>query len=330
MELMSGVPEPPWGMTWGPAGDLFFGNADRRIWVIPAAGAPHAVTAAVAEELSHRLPWPLPGGRALLYTVRKRLWTWGDEAVVAQALPSGRPKVVLENAVDARYLPSGHLVFLRQGTVFAVPFDTDRLEVRGTPVAVLAPVAQALTAAHVFDITGAGQFAVSTQGTLAWVTNPTVPDLSSQVVMVGRRGEIAPLPGSPRNVGSVRISPDGRRLALEVGTSSGFGIWIYDVGRGSLHPVMREGEAQWCAWSPDGRLFFGWLHDGRRSVASLPADSDGTVRPQVLLSAPYVFPATFTPAGNLIGVRDDREIVSLSVEDGHARIAPLNHTGQAA
>ena len=176
MELMAGVPEPPWGMAWGPAGDLFFGNADRRIWVIPSTGAPHAVTAAGAEELSHRLPWPLPGGHALLYTVRKRLWTWGDEEVVAQALPSGRPKVLLEDAADARYVPTGHLVFMRQGTLFAVPFDVDRLEVRGKSVAVLAPVAQALTAAHVFDITGAGQFAVSTQGTLAWVPNPSVPD----------------------------------------------------------------------------------------------------------------------------------------------------------
>lgn len=330
MELMSGVPEPPWGMAWGPAGDVFFGNTDRRIWVIPTTGAPHAVTAAGAEELSHRLPWPLPGGHALLYTVRKRLWTWGDEEVVAQALPTGRPKVVLENAADARYVPSGHLVFLRHGTLFAVPFDLDRLEARGAPVAVLAPVAQALTAAHVFDITGAGQFAVSTQGTLAWVARPTVPDPGGQVVKVSRRGEVAALPGSPRNVGPVRPSRDGRRLALEVGTGSGLGIWVYDVDRGSVHPVIREGEAQWCAWSPDGRLFFGWLHDGRRSVASIPANSDGTARPQVFLSAPYVFPASFTPGGDLIGVRDDREIVSLSAENGHARIVPLNHAGQAA
>jgi serine/threonine-protein kinase len=330
MELMSGVPEPPWGMAWGPAGDLFFGNSDRCIWVIPPTGASHAVTAAGADELSHRLPWPLPGGHALLYTVRKRLWTWGDEAVVVQALPTGRPKVLIENAADARYVPTGHLVFLRQGTLFAVPFDVDRLEVRGAPVAVLAPVAQALTAANVFDITGAGQFAVSSRGTLAWVTNPAVPDLSSQVVKVGRGGEVSPLPASPRNVGAVRLSRDGRLLALEVGTRSGIGIWIYDVDRGSLHPVMREGEAQWCAWSPDGRLFFGWLRDGRRSVAAIPANSDGSARPQVFLSAPYVFPASFTPGGDLIGVRDDREIVSLSAQNGHARVEPLNQTGQAA
>jgi len=330
MELMSGVPEPPWGMAWGPVGDVFFGNADRCIWVVPPTGAPHAVTSAGAEELSHRLPWPLPGGHALLYTVRKRLWTWGDEEVVVQALPAGRPKVLLENAADARYVPTGHLVFLRQGTLFAVPFDVGRLEVRGAPVAVLAPVAQALTAAHVFDITGAGQFAISTRGTLAWVTNPPVPDLTSQLVKVNRRGEVAPLSASPPNVGSVRLSRDGRRLALEVGTRSGLGIWIYDVDRGSLHPVLREGEAQWCAWSPDGRLFFGWLRGGRRSVAALPSNADGTAQPQVFLSAPYVFPAAFTPGGDLIGVRDDREIVSLSAENGHARIAPLNHTGQAA
>ena len=329
MEIMPGVAEPPWGMAWSDTGDLYFGHADRRIWVIPERGSPRAVTAVEAEEVSHRLPWPLPGGRALLYTVRKRLWTWGDEEVVAQALPTGRPKVVLEDAVDARYLPTGHLVFLRRGTLFAVPFDADRLEVRGAPVAVLAPVAQALEAIHAFDVTGAGQFAFSTRGALAWLRGLAVVAPERSLVTVDRRGLVAPLLSAPRAGWSVRLSPDGRQLALELGTSSELGIWIYDVDRGSLRPVLRDGEAQWCAWSPDGRLFFGWLHGGRRSVAALPADADGTVRPQVLLSAPYVFPASFTPGGELIGVRDDREIVSLSVENGHARIEPLNQTGQA-
>ena len=73
-----------------------------------------------------RLPFALPGGRALLYTVRKRIWTWGDEQVVVQPLPAGQP-VLLTDAADARYLPTGHLVFLRRGTLWAVPFDLDRL-----------------------------------------------------------------------------------------------------------------------------------------------------------------------------------------------------------
>jgi len=83
----------------------------------------------------------------LLYTVRKRLWSWGDEETVAHTLATGERKVLLRDAADARYVSTGHLVFLRRGQLFAVPFDAERVEVRGTPVAVLDAVAQTLTGA---------------------------------------------------------------------------------------------------------------------------------------------------------------------------------------
>jgi serine/threonine-protein kinase len=174
MDLASGLARPPKGLAWSPGGRLFFGRDDGRIWAIPPDGAPAAVTTVGEAEVGHTLPWPLPGGQALLYTVRKRNYSWGDEEVVAQTLATGQRTVLLRDAADARYLPSGHLVFLRRGQLFAVPFDAERLEKRGPEVPVLDMVAQSLTAGNNHDVTGAGQFAVAATGTLAWVSGPEI------------------------------------------------------------------------------------------------------------------------------------------------------------
>jgi len=84
-------------------------------------------------------------------------------------LATGERKTLLHDGVDARYVPTGHLVFLRQGVLLAVPFDAGRLEVRGEPTPMIEGVAQALTGAHPGNITGAGQFAFAGNGTLAWI-----------------------------------------------------------------------------------------------------------------------------------------------------------------
>jgi len=102
------------------------------------------VTRRLPSEHHHMLPHVLPGDAALLFTVRRHALIWGGDDVVAQSLTTSARKVILQDAVDARYLASGHLVFLRQGTLFGVPFDVKRLETRGTPVPLLSGVVQSL------------------------------------------------------------------------------------------------------------------------------------------------------------------------------------------
>jgi dipeptidyl aminopeptidase/acylaminoacyl peptidase len=150
----------PRGMAWDNAGNLYFAKQwDSRIWVIPAEGAARPVTTLGDGEVAHVLPSLLPGGQVLLFTSKGQLRSWGDEQVVAQTLATGARKWLLTDAADARYLPSGHLVFLRRGQLMAVPFAPDRLETLANPVAVLDSVAQALTVAGDAHATGAGQFA---------------------------------------------------------------------------------------------------------------------------------------------------------------------------
>ena len=325
MDLASGIADPPVGLAWDARGQLFFGQGPLGIWQIPADGAPTAVTTIGDAEVSHVLPYPLRDGRTLLYTVRKRVWSWGDEQIVAHNLATGARKVLLTDAADARYIPTGHLVFLRRATLFAVPFDPERLEVRGPAVAVLDSVAQALTGGRSDNITGAGQFAVAPTGTLAWIRGPVIPYPAAELATVDRRGQVTPLPGDPRSYAQVlRLSPDGRRLAVVVRELTEFGLWLYDLGRDTLTPLARGGDAFWQVWSPDGRrLAFSWRHDGRQSLAVQPAD--GTTAPQPRLAGEFT-PSSWSPDGrHLAGLRSG-DILVATVDGDRPDARPLFET----
>ena len=212
--------------------------------MIDAAGASTPVTTVGEAESSHVLPYSLPGGRVILYTVRKRSLSWGDEQIVAHTLATGTTKVVLTNGADARYVPTGHVVFLRLGVLMAAPFDVERL-VAGTPEAVLDSVSQSLTGGMAEDITGAGQYAFSPTGSLAWIRSSVVPYPDQTLVSVDRRGVVTPLSAlkKPYN-GIVRVSPDGRRLVVTVQTHTGGSVWVYDLERKTLTPINTDGDSE--------------------------------------------------------------------------------------
>jgi serine/threonine-protein kinase len=324
--LASNLPIPA-GMAWDEAGNLYFGGEDDRISVVAASTARRPVTTVGDGEERHLLPWPLPGGKALLFTVRKSGYLWGNEEVVALTLATGQRKRVLSGAADARYLPSGHLVFLRRGTLMAVAFDPGRLEVRGRPEVMLDAVAQALTGSISTVNTGAGQFAIGPDGTLAWIRSPVVEYPDGALVRVDRRGQVTRLPAEARPYGPVvRVSPDGRRLAVTVITSTTGGLWVYNLARRLLTPVHVSGlttSSTW--WSRDGRrLVFNWNPGGRHSLAWASADGSGTL--QVLVRG-QLMPSSSTGDGKLAVVRlDDAagdEVLLATEEDGQTRLAPL-------
>jgi hypothetical protein len=328
VDVATNIPGVPTGLIWDEHGGLLAGR-DGGIWAIPSEGQPSPVTTTGEGSLLHVLPSLLPGGSTLLYTVRNRRLSWGDEEVVGQRLPSGERKVLLTDAADARYVPSGHLVFLRRGTLCAVPFDAERLEKRGREAPVRDRVVQALSAGSMADATGAGQFAVSAAGTLAYLSGPVVAYPQFRLVTVDRHGTVTPVPGaSERSYATwVRLSPDRRRLAVSVRILTEVGLAVIDLTRPApLVPLTTDGEAIWPVWRRGTEeLAFLWIRNGMWALATQPAN--GTAPPQVLMPGP-IYASSVGPDGRIAAVTGG-DIVTVTVEIGKAHVDPLIQTPRA-
>ena len=312
------------GMDWGATGLLAFDQWRGGIWRVRPGSSPEVVTKIQDRELEHMHPRLLPGDTVVLFTVRKRVWTWGDEEVVAQSLLSGKRTVLLHNAADARYVHPGRLLFMRQGKLLAVPFDPATLEVKGEQVTILDGVAQALTASWGPDVTGAGQLAVSSGGALAYIASPLVPFADRRLVTVDRSGRIEPL-GTPARTfaGSLNLSPDGRRLAVRVHSLDDSGLWIYELARGTLTPLTPNGgEAVFARWAPNGRhVAFDWLRSGVSTLAW--QQTDGSAPPEILFRE-ALRPSSWAPDGRGLAVlTQDGRIDVLDVGVSPPQLRPL-------
>ena len=324
--LAEDVGPPPMAMDWGVTGLLIYdrgGPAARTVWKVRAGADPAAVSVLATGELQHITPHLLPGDTAVLFTVRKRAMTWGDDEVVAQVLATGQRKTLLTNATDARYLAPGRLIFMRQGTLFAVPFDPDRLELKGEPVAMLAEVAHSLVSGLDYWATGVGQFAVSAAGDLAYIPGPVLPPPENRLVTVDRTGRVEPLPAPVRSyIGPTRVSHDGRKLAVTIRSLTELGIWIYDLTQQTLTKLTPPGgEFSAPLWTPDGRrIAFRSVQSGVRTVAWQRAEGGA---PPELLVGEFVSPGSWSPDGRELAVVKDAGIWGLEVTVEPPMLRPL-------
>src|SRR5262249_41418156 len=128
------------GGSWGEDGSIIAALAGRAgLSRIPSAGGPPVRITDLGA--TYRWPEVLPGGKAVLYTAVTDLNDFGGVSVEVMSLHDRRRKILQPGGIFGRYLLSGHLVYLHSGTLFAVPFDLDRLEMQSTPVPLLEKVA---------------------------------------------------------------------------------------------------------------------------------------------------------------------------------------------
>ncbi len=267
------VGAPLRGAHWGPNDTVVFADNDPATGVlsVPASGGqPKVLTTpdAAQGERDHWFPFMLPNGRGVLFTIAGEK---PDAARIAVLdLTTGQRKTLIDSGSDARYVSSGHLVYVAAGTLRAVRFDPATLGVLSDPV----PVVDRVMARP----GGAGNFAVSTNGTLIYVASDTGAQIwpSRSLVWVDRQGREEPIPASPRAYASPRLSPDGTRIAMEIRDGEP-AVFIWDLRRKHLQRVTTEAFAERNpVWTADGRLLVSSNRGGVPNVYRVAADGSGT------------------------------------------------------
>ncbi|MHC4191817.1 MAG: TolB family protein [Planctomycetota bacterium] len=224
------------------------------------------------DELWDKYPQILPGGDAVLFTNVNA--QQGRSYIEVFLLETGQRRILLEDGIGVRYVLTGHLVFVRNKTLYAVPFDLDELKVKGTPLPVVESVAVGM---------GSGQFAFSENGTLVYVPAPL--DKRS-LVWIDRTGVVDPVGAPPRPYTSVRVSPDGDHLAFTITHEKDViwdqNIWIFDKARLTLRQLTFDGQSYGGIWMQDSeRLIFTFSpEDWTLSVPMrILADGSGQAEP---------------------------------------------------
>jgi Tol biopolymer transport system component len=275
--------------TWADDGTIFVASA-AGISRVPSGGGTPAplVTSDRSKNERHVLPHALPGARAILFTtVTGREWSTAN--VVLRSVDTGEQRVLVQGGADARYVDTGHLLYVKAGILMAVPFDLGRQQVAGNPVAVVEGVMQSINTPNSGDETGAGQVAVSRSGTLLYLTGGVTPNLESSWEWIERTGSREKVAGVPAGAYVFpRLSPDGLRVAVNVRrpASRVADVWVYDLLRAAPTRLTFEGSNSSPVWSPDGRrVVFSADTEGPSNLYVVNADGSG--KPERLAKSDY-------------------------------------------
>ena len=239
-------------------------------------------------ETSHRWPSFLPGGKTFLFAIEKG--TNPDDAqIVAQSLDTGQRSLLVEGGTYPQYVPAGYLVYVRGGKLMTVPFDTWRLQVTGEAVAAAEDIQESGS--------GGSQFGLSSQGSLVYIPPSRT---ERRLVWVSPDGTERSLAAPARNYDGVRLSPDGRRAAVELDSQ----IWLYDLVRDTLTRFTLEGDLNYDpVWSPDGKRIAFQSHKERK-WGIFCGLVDGGGFEQLASSAYRPFPSSWSPDGQLLAFVD--------------------------
>jgi Tol biopolymer transport system component len=236
--------------SWSESEQILFSGSSPTIQRVSASGGPAvAVTAldASRNEQSHVQPRWLPDGRGLLYVANVAS---GRQDVMVASGDSGKGRVLVEGGNSPRFAPSGHLLFVREKTLLAAPFDLQKLELTGEPF----PVVEALDVAAYGNFRNA-RFDLSQTGTLAYLIDGA-STRSGQLVFVDRQGNATAVFEETGMYLVPRLSPDGGHIVYAaIDAQSGQrNIWIGDLKRGTrTRLTFGMGASTDPIWTPDGQ-----------------------------------------------------------------------------
>ena len=283
------------GATWGADDTIIFGDQWGGLSRIPSGGGePKALIAPDPKKGEIVYAWPeiLPGGATVLFSVGTGA-SFDTARITALNLRTGEKRTLLEGGANARYSPTGHLIYARAGALFGVPFDPERLLLKGSPVPILEGVAWVSN-------TGMANYSFAASGTLVYVPAGGLGE-NRTMVWVDRKGVVEAVPAPPQGYSNPSISPDGRQIAVGIPgpTQSPWDIWTYDLTRDALQRVTFGQDNSSPAWTPDGKriTFRSVIAPGKSGISWIPVDRSGPAEPLLISDLP-VTPGAWTPDGN--------------------------------
>ena len=305
-------------------GDIIFGDTRGLFRVSAAGGKP--VRLAATEEVEQIVSVEvLPQRNAVLFTViptrgnadsSRTMATLSAARIESLDLRTGKRQLVLRGGGQPRYTSTGHLLYASGGTLYAVAFDVEHLRTRGSAVPVL-------------TTQGSLDFDISAEGTLVYEVFSA--GASSELVWVDRHGREQPLGAPPMAYLYPRISPDGKRVAIDVAADGARDVWMWDLERATLELFTKNDPSgnPIVTWSPDGReLVFGSERSGVSNVYRQAADGSGQPE-RLFVTDAMQMPISYVPDGRLlvsVGVTGQQRDIYLATVDGKRHIDPLIHS----
>jgi eukaryotic-like serine/threonine-protein kinase len=271
---VGGAPVPlcPAGASYGARwqGDrIVFSLGDRILAVAETGGTPETLLKADAGVTeTYAQPQLVGDGKTLLYTLRTSR-PFNESQIVVQPIGGAR-RVLVEGGTDGRIVSTGHLLWVRDSTLFAQAVDLASLKLSGGPVPLVEGVRET-------NNSGAGQVGISDSGTLVYVPGTTAA--ASDLVWVDRAGREEPTGAPPKPYVYPRLSPDDTKVAVST-TQGDSDVWIWDFGHKTMTRLTSGPDVDlYVVWTPDGRsvIFRSGQSGGQIDLYRRAANGTGTL-----------------------------------------------------
>jgi serine/threonine protein kinase/Tol biopolymer transport system component len=292
------------GACWDGSGRIIFGVGAAKLapglWSVPAHGGAFEALGLATDTgaIAYAAPNVLPGGESLLFTLRKG----GAPRIDALTLRSGATRPVIDAGTRPWYVPTGHLLYEVGGHLRAVPFDVDRLQPRGASQIVVEGIAE--------DQAGIALYAVSTTGTLAYVSASSV---LRRLAWLDRSGTKTRLDFESRRYSNPELSPDGRLVAMTIEDGATRNVWGGAVDGGAPIRLTFGNNDVYSTFTHDSKeVLFTSERGGRYNIFATAANGSGT--PRRVTDSPHAQRATsISPDGRVMLLNDIDEMTGVDV-----------------
>ena len=262
----------PQGMCWTESG-IYAAQTGIGIVRVPETGGKPQVVATVGDGESAASPQMLADGETLVFSIYTGTGQqrYDKGKIVAHSLRTGQRKVLHDGGGDGQLLPTGHLVFGVGGVMYGTKLDLKTLTAGGQPMPILESVRRS-------PATGAMMFRVAPNGTLVYAPGTSMTSGTPRSLgLLDRSGKSVALkiPDAPYE--TPRFSPNGKQIAVVIGSDTDSDIWIQDYPvKTALRRLTFGGRNRHPVWSPDStQIAFQSNRDGEDAVYLQPADVSG-------------------------------------------------------